>query len=58
MYDNEHEIMLLILGSIDVTSLDNKYVTNPIKEKYTIETETTDLLLNQCGHKTSQTSSI
>ena len=50
--------MLLILGSIDDTSLDNMYVRKPIKEEYTIETETTKLLLNQCGHKTSQTSSI
>ena len=55
---NEHEITLFILGSIDDTSLDNMYVRKPIKEEYTVETETTKLLLNQCGHKTSQTSSI
>ena len=32
--------MLFILGSIDDTSLDNMYVRKPIKEEYTIETET------------------
>ena len=33
---NEHEITVFILGSIDIRSLDNKYVTKPTKEKYTI----------------------
>ena len=36
---NEHKIMLLILGSIDETSLNNMYVRKPIKEEYTFETE-------------------
>ena len=48
MDTNVHEITVFITGSIDIRSLDNKYVTKTITEKYTIETEATDLLLNQC----------
>ena len=44
--------MLLILGSIEETSLNNMYVRKPIKEEYTFETETTKLLLSQCVQKT------
>ena len=55
---NEHEITVFILGSIDIRSLDNKYVTKPTKKKYTIETKATDLLLNQLGTRPPQPAQI
>ena len=55
---NVHEITVFITGSIDIRSLDNKYVTKPTKKKYTIETKATDLLLNQLGTRPPQTAQI
>ena len=58
MDTNVHEITVFITGSIDIRSLDNKYVTKPTKKKYTIETKATDLLLNQLGTRPPQTAQI
>mgnify|MGYP007122500295 FL=1 len=58
MDTNVHEITVFITGSIDIRSLDNKYVTKPTKKKYTIETKATDLLLNQLGTRPPQPAQI
>ena len=55
---NVHEITVFITGSIDVKSLDNKYVTKPNKKKYTIETKATDHFLISSGRRPPQPAQI
>ena len=55
---NVHEITVFITGSIDVKSLDNKYVTKPNKKKYTIETKATDHFLISLGRRPPQPAQI
>ena len=58
MDTNVHEITVFITGSIDVKSLDNKYVTKPNKKKYTIETKATDHFLISLGRRPPQPAQI
>ena len=58
MDTNVHEITVFITGSIDIRSLDNKYVTKPNKKKYTIETKATDHFLISSGRRPPQPAQI